>query len=663
MIASSLVLASFMGTFPAAAAGGAQQPMSSECCDSQQQPAPLPGGSQGTIVLEAGKITFSGELVDGTGPVFAAFQGSWLEAESFTWNLREGRLLLGPGTWHMPTGNLSFSGANLLPGRSAGALEDPGYLGESGSPSVSAQRLYLQSGGEWKLHGLEATACSCPGECQPWSIAARRAWVRPGQGLRFTGGLLRVAGLPVLPLPVGYMALASRKSGLLLPLLEWTPDGYQFGVPFYLVMGPSADATLTPTYRGTRGPRLLSEFRYALAEGEGGELDAEGGYDMSQERWRGAMSWQHGWAPGRLRSAADLVLVSDADYPDDIWDDYLARQLPFHEARLLLGSGPFRLEHDSFQDNYDAPQSLLLATFSRPARGVGRLAFRDQLDMGLAGVGKSSTALDESWVFGRAGVGSSAILPLGPARLEADLGASGLLLRGLGLQDPQLAARASADSSLRITIPMWADHGAWRHLLQPSLAAGGSLWGNMGQLPDLAPELPEVPTWWLGPRLESRWLEQAAIPLHGWAEVLLSPDGLLPSISAWYQKNAWSASLLGEARWDLSGAYQVPMAAVELRHDDAVLDAWLRLIHAQQAISQDQFTAGLAWTLPLLADRWTPSWRVRMDARDGTLLEHALGLSFESRCHCLLVGIDATWAEDRETPGISFRLDAGSFNR
>ncbi len=101
------------------------------------------------------------------------------------------------------------------------------------------------------------------------------------------------------------------------------------------------------------------------------------------------------------------------------------------------------------------------------------------------------------------------------------------------------------------------------------------------------------------------------------------------------------------------------MAALDLERDDGVLLAEAALVHVQGAVSQDQLWARLGWRLPGLADEWKPSWKLRLDAATGQVLEHGMGLAFQSRCRCLALGLEATWAEDRDGVGLSLELDAG----
>ena len=73
--------------------------------------------------------------------------------------------------------------------------------------------------------------------------------------------------MPVLALP--YLAVpspeVSRKTGLLAPMVGFrSGEGGHLGVPFYAVLGPSADTTLTPVFFTDGRVRLDTELRLAL---------------------------------------------------------------------------------------------------------------------------------------------------------------------------------------------------------------------------------------------------------------------------------------------------------------------------------------------------------------------------------------------------------------
>ena len=162
--------------------------------------------------------------------------------------------------------------------------------------------------------------------------------------------------------------------------------------PLYLTLGPSADATFAPELRTKRGLRGLGELRWALAPEEGGILSGFYGHDEIDERWRGAIGADHGWAPGPLRTGLRGQWVSDTDVLADYADSYLARSSPWTEVLGTIGVGPVCVETDTFQawdtlqreigpqefEDYTAPRAVLErpvgAAFSLPGIRVGPIA-------------------------------------------------------------------------------------------------------------------------------------------------------------------------------------------------------------------------------------------------------------------------------------------------
>ncbi len=143
---------------------------------------------------------------------------------------------------------------------------------------------------------------------------------------------LTLRHVPVLYLPyLLYPAKLKRESGLLFPQISHGSDyGYRYGIPLYLVLGRSADMTITPLQLTKRGLIITTQFRYRLDYANSGELyveslrDTKGGEasegclleTVPDRRWYfkakqtgGALTW-------------DINLVSNEDYFRDIGTFY-----------------------------------------------------------------------------------------------------------------------------------------------------------------------------------------------------------------------------------------------------------------------------------------------------------------------------------------------------
>ncbi len=115
--------------------------------------------------------------------------------------------------------------------------------------SVTAQWVRGRVGGTYEAEGLTVTPCDCREGPPSWSFTAAGARVDPGHGAWLYWPVFRVLGVPLLPLPVFYVPVGARRSGLLAPEITLAGSrGPGLGLPLYLALGPSWDVTLVPRY-------------------------------------------------------------------------------------------------------------------------------------------------------------------------------------------------------------------------------------------------------------------------------------------------------------------------------------------------------------------------------------------------------------------------------
>ncbi|MFH1464452.1 MAG: hypothetical protein ABIO70_08695 [Pseudomonadota bacterium] len=583
------------------------------------------------LVLQADRIVLAEGVVHGEGHVRAALFEGELEAASFTVREDGAGLLIEDGTWLGPAGRLRFA------------------------------HLEVEADGTVRLDHARVTRCACEGDHQPWALQARRVRVDPERRVVFVGGLLRVAGCPLLPLPAGVLPLGPRRAGLLTPQVGWTRDGLEVGEPLFLPLGPAADLTLTPIWRQHRGARLAGEARWALPADGGGHLAGEAGWDTLDGRWRGLLSGQHGAQDRALRSAFEGSLASDQAYLQDYAPDFLSRQVGFHEARALVAVGPWRLEHDGFQAPEGVAQRLAGLSFTRAARDPEGISPSVALDLEVGGRGPDRLDLDEAWLALRGAAGLDAARPLGALEASAGLGVDGLLVEPLDLAGGAVGrgeVLGRLDAEGRLVLPMWGDHGRLRHLLRPGLVAGGAL-ASPTPLDDTWPTLPAGPAWWTGPEVESRWLTSQGVPMHLRAAVPWTDAGLQPALQAWGRRGAWWGRAMVRTVWAPGGGVSDGVAWLDAGRDGEALDLAAGLLMLQDTADASQATGRLAWRLPWGADTWRPRIGARLSLDDGQLIEEQVGLSFDSRCGCLGIDVAATFAEDLAWPGVKVGLSFG----
>ena len=181
---------------------------------------------------------------------------------------------------------------------------------------------------------LEFTPCL--GTPPAWSMAASSLEIPLEGYAKARHARFMIRNVPVLYAPyLLYPAKLKRQSGLLFPEFSHATDyGYRYGIPVYIVLGRSADMTVTPTRLTKRGLLMTSEMRYRLDYEQEGEVYIESLFDEKggEEMEGGVLELipDHRWyirtnhAGGPL--TWDINLVSHEDYFRDIGTFYGSEQ-------------------------------------------------------------------------------------------------------------------------------------------------------------------------------------------------------------------------------------------------------------------------------------------------------------------------------------------------
>jgi hypothetical protein len=128
---------------------------------------------------------------------------------------------------------------------------------------------------------------SCPGDCPEWSFTASQINVRKEGYLTAKHAAFRILGIPVFYTPYLYYPVKTkRQTGLLLPEIRFSDDtGLESGWPFFLTLGPHADATFTPRTFSRDGLGLGAGLRYRLRRGGGGNWNGFAIEGDDDDRW------------------------------------------------------------------------------------------------------------------------------------------------------------------------------------------------------------------------------------------------------------------------------------------------------------------------------------------------------------------------------------------
>ncbi len=202
-------------------------------------------------------------------------------------------------------------------------------------PIVISGRTIVRYG-EDVYEGEGITYTPCLGKPPDWSIAAS-SLNAPLEGYGSVyHARFRVRRIPIFYTPyLMFPIKLKRQSGFLFPSFGHSTDtGYRTEVPFYIVLGRSMDATITPTHLSDRGLLWAGEFRYRLDEEREGFIYGESLFDKrGGEELAGGVEAtipDHRWLLKARQTGGNLTwdinLVSHADYLRDIGPFYGDKQ-------------------------------------------------------------------------------------------------------------------------------------------------------------------------------------------------------------------------------------------------------------------------------------------------------------------------------------------------
>lgn len=366
-------------------------------------------------------------------PDLVAVEGLELEADELTWNRRSRVLRASGGVTLLLDHRLTLRSPRLTVDlRTRRAVAEGGVTLTEGPRMLLAERLELSLDGHdavafdavlvlreagrrrmylaaariaqvgrhrFEADDVEFTACDCgPGNSPSWTLTASSATVTSGEGAWLFLPVLRVHGVPVLPLPILYVPLGDRRTGLLMPEYSWSSRrGLRLSQPMYFALGRSYDATLqlggysglTPegVRAGVRGFEAVGEFRYRPTRRTTGTLETKFVFDTQpQTRPSGAqirgpralVSWKH---HSRFLATA-LNLATDAALVGDLAARLEQREVGYLRSAARLHLTPHRLVSAELGMLYlqDLRRATITAggeTFKRPLFShLGPLTFQ-----------------------------------------------------------------------------------------------------------------------------------------------------------------------------------------------------------------------------------------------------------------------------------------------
>lgn len=288
-------------------------------------------GMAAVLDVEAENVVRRGSRIEAEGKVVARGEGILLRANYVAYDT------ITEDLWAAGDCHLEEEGGELDSATLYYNIRRKDLRLENGSVFIYADPVIISGKtivryGQDVYEGEGITYTPCLGKPPDWSIAAGSLHAPlEGYGSVYNTRF-RVRNFPVFYVPYLLFPIKlQRQSGLLFPEFSHSTDyGYRAGIPLYLVLGRSADATITPTYLSDRGLLAAAEFRYRLDEEREGLIYGESLFDRrGGEEFAGGVSGRipnHRWLFKTLQTGGNLTwdvnLVSHADYLRDIGPFY-----------------------------------------------------------------------------------------------------------------------------------------------------------------------------------------------------------------------------------------------------------------------------------------------------------------------------------------------------
>lgn len=341
----------------------------------------LPARAQDTATLVSDSLAITGDtrlIADGNVEVF--FRGNRLKASRIVFDQATDRLeITGPIVLTEATGEILIlaSQADLAADLSEGILTSA-RLVLNQQLQLAANRMMRVSGRYTALQTVTASSCRvCASNPTPlWEIRARRVvHDEVKRQIYFDQAQFRLAGVPVLYIPRLRMPdpTLRRATGFLMPSIRTTSDlGTGIRVPYFIVLGKSADLTLTPYLTARNSQTLGLRYRQAFAtglltlEGSVSRDDLEPGKTRAYLRVRGDFT-----LPERFQLGFDGKTVTDPAYLLDYGIDNTDRLDSRIEIRRTRRNEHISARVISFQtlrddeDNTTIPTVIADLTFHR----------------------------------------------------------------------------------------------------------------------------------------------------------------------------------------------------------------------------------------------------------------------------------------------------------
>ena len=464
-------------------------------------------GQTGPASLVADSVTVDAErgTVEAVGNVEVFYEGRVLRARRITYDQETDEIRAeGPVTLTDPAGAVFVAdSAALTPDLNEGLIEGARLLID-GRLQLATSELRRKDGRFSTFERTIASSCKiCSENPRPtWALrAARVTQDEAARRIYFEDAVFEFFGVPVAYLPRLSVPdpRERRASGFLLPeYLSSDIYGIGFRLPYYRVLGPYADATVTP---------FLTTDGAALLEGEYRHRFSNGGYDFSGvfafddgtgEFGRGALA-----TDGRFRlrggffAEFDINLASDKSFLrqfDYSNDDRLTSEANVTRTRredfLEIGTIGFQTLRDD-EDQDTVPFILPDVSYRRraPAPLIGGMAGIDFDALGVSrNVGRDVLRAGGGLDWRREWIVSRGLQVAAVTAAEFDA----YQVRNDPQQDDGGQAHAVPTVAVNLRWPLVRDTGGASHLIEPIVQVIYSEILGDADVPNEDSQLPEL---------------------------------------------------------------------------------------------------------------------------------------------------------------------------
>ena len=241
-------------------------------------PPPQEASASGEIRFQSDRVTYASdaETVTATGNVIVRRAEQTVRADVVTWNRKTGQIeASGNIRFVDEAGNVLYTDkVELTDELKAGAIEDMLLVLRQGG-RLAARSGTRAANGNMVLNDAAFSGCAVEDEdgCArrpSWEVTAVKVtYDAKDQRVRYKGALLRVFGLPILPLPgLAHTSDFRAESGLLIPDFRFSAaNGAEISDTYYWRLANNKDLALTGYIYTGALPMILGRYRQLTDHG------------------------------------------------------------------------------------------------------------------------------------------------------------------------------------------------------------------------------------------------------------------------------------------------------------------------------------------------------------------------------------------------------------